>query len=82
MGGINWASMTFCIHCVRRYGGQEQPFTIERVDGDVDDLPTASTCFNTLRLPEYRSEHVLEEKLRLAMSESHGFHEGAISVSD
>lgn len=39
-----------------------------------DRLPTASTCFNMLKLPPYQSKRVLREKLRLAISHNSGFH--------
>lgn len=37
-------------------------------------LPSAATCFNMLKLPEYSSQRVLEEKLRLAIQSGTGFH--------
>ena len=42
-------------------------------------LPTASTCFNTLRLPPYPSEAELRGKLRVALAGSQGFDEGAVA---
>lgn len=48
-------------------------FKIQRNGGDTDHLPTASTCFNTLLLPEYVSESKLREKIRTAISECTGF---------
>ena len=44
-------------------------FTIQRVL-DASLLPSASTCFNLLKLPEYSSEDELERKLRLAVTEA------------
>uniref|UniRef100_A0A7S2B9D6 HECT-type E3 ubiquitin transferase n=1 Tax=Octactis speculum TaxID=3111310 RepID=A0A7S2B9D6_9STRA len=41
--------------------------------GSMGHLPTSHTCFNTLLLPEYSSEEVLEHCLRLAISECEGF---------
>lgn len=35
--------------------------------GDVEALPTSSTCFGTLYLPKYRDEETLERKLRVAL---------------
>jgi hypothetical protein len=61
------------------------PFTLHRVDGggggalamlggrDVDRLPTASTCANTLKLPTYRRESTLREKLLYAIRSGAGF---------
>ena len=36
-------------------------------------LPTASTCFNTLLLPEYKSRGVMKEKLLVAIENASGF---------
>jgi len=33
----------------------------------IGSLPTAITCSNTLRLPEYNQKSVLEKKLRQAI---------------
>jgi ubiquitin-protein ligase E3 C len=50
------------------------PFTIQRVDVDSDArLPTASTCFNILKLPRYSGKSVLREKLLLAINSRSGF---------
>lgn len=47
-------------------------FHIVRV-GDGDMLPTSSTCFGKLYLPEYDSEETLKQKLILAIRNSKGF---------
>jgi len=53
----------------------QPPFTIQRVDcSDDTRLPTASTCFNVLKLPTYSSQHVLKDKLLLAVRGATGFH--------
>jgi hypothetical protein len=61
------------------------PFTIHKVVGehgafaafgfgaDVARLPSASTCFNTLKLPNYRRSSTMREKLRYALAEGKGF---------
>lgn len=51
------------------------PFTIQRVGimRDTDKLPTASTCFNTLKLPTYSSEKVMRERLLYAIEAGAGF---------
>ena len=36
-------------------------------------LPTSSTCFNLLKLPNYSRKSVLREKLRYAVSMNTGF---------
>ena len=40
---------------------------------DVDRLPSASTCSNTLRLPNYRRLETLQEKLLYAARSNAGF---------
>lgn len=47
-------------------------FHIVRV-GDKDMLPTSSTCFGKLYLPEYDTEETLKQKLILAIRNSKGF---------
>jgi HECT-domain (ubiquitin-transferase) len=60
------------------------PFTLARVDcdasvfahvggKDVARLPTASTCFNTLKLPNYRRAATLRERLLYAVHSRAGF---------
>ena len=70
------------------YGGQQQRFTVELVVGlgqgggvgGGDRLPTALTCFNTLKLCAYASREVLEGKLRQALALAEGFDEAAVAV--
>jgi hypothetical protein len=66
------------------YSGQQQRFTVELLPGalgqDAGRLPTASTCFNTLKLCAYGSAEVLGEKLRQAMALAQGFDEVAVAV--
>jgi hypothetical protein len=58
--------------------GVKRPFR-EQVEGEGGRLPTASTCFNTLRLPAYASEAALGERLRAALANSAGFDEHAVA---
>lgn len=44
-----------------------------RKRGARDRLPTASTCFNLLKLPNYTRKAVLKEKLKYALSANAGF---------
>ena len=46
--------------------------TIGRKD-PVNRLPTASTCFNLLKLPNYQKRSTLKEKLRYAVLSNTGF---------
>ena len=57
------------------FASMNPPFTIQRVGimTDAEKLPTASTCFNTLKLPTYSSEKVLREKLMYAIESGAGF---------
>ena len=41
---------------------------------DDSRLPSASTCFNVLKLPTYSSQSILKEKLLLAVKAAGGFH--------
>ena len=41
--------------------------------GDVDRLPSASVCFNMLKLPNYKRMGTLKEKLLYAINSSTGF---------
>jgi ubiquitin-protein ligase E3 B len=47
-------------------------FTIRRKD-PVNRLPTSSTCFNLLKLPNYQRKSTLREKLRYAITSNTGF---------
>ncbi|XP_031487793.1 E3 ubiquitin-protein ligase UPL7 isoform X2 [Nymphaea colorata] len=40
---------------------------------DVDRLPSASTCYNTLKLPTYKRQNTLRNKLLYAISSNAGF---------
>ena len=40
---------------------------------DVDRLPTASTCYNMLKLPNYRRASTLKKKLLYAITSNAGF---------
>lgn len=48
------------------------PLTVQHID-DTSRLPTASTCFNTLKLPGYTSKAVLKAKLLMAIHAGAGF---------
>ncbi|KAI0074242.1 HECT-domain-containing protein [Panus rudis PR-1116 ss-1] len=48
-------------------------FAIRDAGEDENRLPTASTCVNLLKLPRYRSERVLREKLLQAINANAGF---------
>lgn len=51
----------------------DPPITVARkVDEDEHQLPTASTCFNRLKLPPYSSKEEMEQKIKMAITECKG----------
>jgi hypothetical protein len=60
-------------------GGRACPFTLEgRPDQGPGHLPTASTCFNRLRMPVYGSREEMRDRLRTAILGVQEFHEAAM----
>ncbi|KAF2396907.1 hypothetical protein EJ06DRAFT_584888 [Trichodelitschia bisporula] len=55
-----------------RVGGSTG-FCIKRQGGDTEHLPTASTCYQQLLLPEYASVEKMKHKLSLAIENTEGF---------
>eukprot|EP00929_Paragymnodinium_shiwhaense_P036639 TRINITY_DN19605_c0_g1_i3.p1 TRINITY_DN19605_c0_g1~~TRINITY_DN19605_c0_g1_i3.p1 ORF type:complete len:776 (-),score=174.36 TRINITY_DN19605_c0_g1_i3:76-2403(-) len=57
------------------FEAMDPPFTLQRVplSGDEDRLPTASTCFNALKLPTYSSQKVMKQRLLTAIQSGAGF---------
>jgi len=57
------------------FSSMNPPFTIQRIGSgkDGDRLPSASTCFNILKLPAYSSQKVLRDRLLYAISAGAGF---------
>ena len=54
-------------------GFESMNFVIMRNGGDTENLPTSSTCFGKLMLPQYASREKLKSKLDLAIQNSKGF---------
>ena len=56
-------------------------FRLSNASAEPERLPTASTCFNTIKLPLYESEAQLRDKLLLAVEEAAttGFDENAVA---
>jgi ubiquitin-protein ligase E3 C len=69
------ALLRFVTSCERPpplgFASMNPPFTIQRISGDK--LPTASTCFNVLKLPVYSSEKLLRERLIYSIESGTGF---------
>ena len=56
------------------FSALQPPFTIQRVDCNDDQrLPTASTCFNALKLPTYSSQEIMKERLLTSIRSGAGF---------
>ena len=55
------------------FASLDPPFTIQRGAADDSRLPTASTCFNVLKLPVYSSKQILQGKLLTAIRSNSGF---------
>ncbi|KAL2162218.1 hypothetical protein VTH06DRAFT_7131 [Thermothelomyces fergusii] len=55
------------------FGQLSPPFSIRDGGTDQDRLPSASTCVNLLKLPQYRSAAVLKKKLLYAVKSGAGF---------
>jgi len=49
------------------FTGFTNPFKITRSANPTDSLPTASTCFNQINLPEYSSQETMKEKMLIAI---------------
>jgi len=48
-------------------------FIIQQNGGDSEQLPTASTCFNVLLLPNYSTKEKMSTKILTAIENSEGF---------
>eukprot|EP00053_Salpingoeca_punica_P019702 m.201104 g.201104 ORF g.201104 m.201104 type:complete len:1033 (+) comp17703_c1_seq2:77-3175(+) len=77
--GFSTLHPPFTIRAVRESESEEQ-YTVGSLirtffsrGQDTDRLPTASTCFNLLKLPLYKSKSVLRQKLLYAISSNAGF---------
>ncbi|KAL2174978.1 uncharacterized protein P884DRAFT_301950 [Thermothelomyces heterothallicus CBS 202.75] len=55
------------------FGQLSPPFSIRDGGTDQERLPSASTCVNLLKLPQYRSAAVLKKKLLYAVTSGAGF---------
>ncbi|KAF5840138.1 hypothetical protein DUNSADRAFT_17621 [Dunaliella salina] len=71
LGGFKYLHPPFLIHKVEC----EASFfaSLPGMRGDVDRLPTASTCYNTLKLPNYRRKDTMRKKLLHAITSNAGF---------
>nr|XP_053635145.1 ubiquitin-protein ligase E3C-like [Cherax quadricarinatus] len=65
--------VTSCSHPPLLGFKELQPAFCIQPSGSEDRLPTASTCMNLLKLPEYKSERTLRDKLLYAITSGSGF---------
>lgn len=54
------------------FGAIKPKLCINR-DGNPSHLPTANTCMNVLRLPDYKNKAILKKKLLYAINAKAGF---------
>jgi hypothetical protein len=75
----NWMWATAPVPCCSQptseaaSAGAGSLLTMLGVVRDVERLPSASTCFNTLKLPNYRTAAALRVKLLQAITACAGF---------
>lgn len=83
--GFAYLEPTFSIRCVL-WSDEDQEatddsvgsllkhiFTLSKKKNDIKRLPSAATCFNLLKLPNYESKSTLREKLRYVINSGAGF---------
>ena len=70
LGGFKHLQPPLTIHKVDCGGS---PLAMIGVGKDVDRLPSASTCYNMLKLPNYKKLSTMKEKLLYAVQSNAGF---------
>ncbi len=55
------------------FGELKPLFSLRNSGSDINRLPTASTCVNLLKLPDYKDKKILREKLLYSISAEAGF---------
>ena len=75
---VTFHKFSHSLHCLGKHPClpfQElyPPFCIQNAGSEPERLPTASTCMNLLKLPDFRQESTLREKLLYAISSNSGF---------
>ena len=72
LAGTAGTGQTDCLIAAEQVPCEASPFAL--LGGkDVDRLATSSTCFNTLKLPNYRRLPTMRSKLLYAISSGAGF---------
>ena len=73
LGGFRHLHPPFTVHRVPSEGAPHVVMALMGFSADVERLPSASTCFNTLKLPSYRTAAGLRAKLLQAIDSGAGF---------
>ena len=73
LGGFRHLHPPFTVHRVQSEGAPHVVMALMGLSADVERLPSASTCFNTLKLPSYRTAAGLRAKLLQAIDSGAGF---------
>ena len=60
-------------HLLTQVQCQASPLAYLTGRGDVERLPTAATCFNMLKLPDYRNAATMRAKLLYVLAQHAGF---------
>ncbi|TYG45006.1 hypothetical protein ES288_D11G140500v1 [Gossypium darwinii] len=67
--GFKYLQPAFTIHKV----ASDAPLWAAIGGSDVEQLPSASTCYNTIKLPTYKRSSTLKANLRYAINSNAGF---------
>ena len=62
------------------YAEQMHRFELQLIVGSSDRLPTAATCFNTLKMVVYSDIDQMRTRLLAALAGSEGFDEAAVAT--
>ena len=81
VGGFSTLDPPLTIRCVQESDSGpsqgERPLSmfgaLLGLGDDIERLPTASTCFNLLKLPPYKKKTTLASKLKYAINSGAGF---------
>ncbi|CAF0839771.1 unnamed protein product, partial [Didymodactylos carnosus] len=79
--GFSQLNPPFTIRCLESSEEQDEGDSLGRIFRNMinigrtssERLPSSSTCFNLLKLPNYKTRNILREKLRYAINSNAGF---------
>ncbi|GAA6094489.1 ubiquitin-protein ligase E3C isoform X1 [Tachysurus ichikawai] len=73
MEGIQTEDVQISLVCADLLQELYPAFCIHNGGNDLERLPTASTCMNLLKLPEFYDQQLMASKLLYAIESSSGF---------